>query len=188
MILRGRNSLPTAGEIRVARSRVDTIVAPVLRRLRTGLYFWLGAADLVVTAIRTRSARSPIGSDRPGTDDRPPTGQPRICRPRAARDDPEAAIQLAATAITGRGERRYARVRSFPPVRRALAELDGARKSVASETGRAVDEAHDSVEENLARIEVASRSIIDLTATRARDAVLALRPGRERTTEKSMHR
>ncbi|HEY4006403.1 MAG TPA: hypothetical protein VGM60_14625 [Pseudonocardia sp.] len=161
MIFRERNSLPTTGEIRVARSRVDMIVAPVLRQLRTGLFFWLGAADLVVTVIKSRSAR-------------------------VGRDDPEAAIQRAATAIAERGEQRYARVRSFPRVQRALAGLDTARRNVTSETGRAVDEAHDSVEESLARIEIASRSVVDLAAARARDAVRALRPDQPRTTEKSV--
>jgi hypothetical protein len=158
MIPRRRNSVPTAGEVRVARSRADVVARPVLRRLRHGLLFGLGVADVVLSASTAGIHRAPLDPDEAGSHRDRPTG-----------------VTRAAVTLTRRGARRYARVRSVPAVQRVVADLARARRNAASETGQVLDAAHDSVEENLARVEIGTGWLVALVTARGRDAIRALR-------------
>ncbi|HEY2205468.1 MAG TPA: hypothetical protein VGH99_13435 [Pseudonocardia sp.] len=137
MTFTGGNSVPTAGEIRMARSRVRAALDPPLHLLRTGALFGVGVLDLATDTPRWLRERV---ADRSWAD----------AAGRAAGQ-----ARLAGAALTRRGERAVDRQRFTPAVRRALDDL---RSSTTWDAERAFDEAHDTVEELLARAERGPRT------------------------------
>ena len=111
------NPVPTAGEVRIARSRGE----PVLRYVRWGAYFGLG---LGLAGLSLRTMRAAPG--------------PR--EERGAR--PVFAVRMAE-----QGEMAIDGLRSKPAVNRVTTEAAKVRDDLASKIEGAVDEAHDSVEE-----------------------------------------
>jgi hypothetical protein len=111
------NPVPTAGEVRIARSRSE----PAARFLRWGAYFGLG---LGLAGLSVRSLRRSPG----------PAGD--------AGSRPALAARIAE-----QGEAALSELRSNPAVNRVTAEAGRVGADLASKVETAVDEAHDSVEE-----------------------------------------
>jgi hypothetical protein len=111
------NPVPTAGEVRIARTRSE----PALRFLRWGAYFGLG---LGLAGLSLRSLRSAPGA-----------GEERGGRP------------AFAIRMVEQGETALDDLRAKPAVNRVTIEAGKIRDDLASKVEVAVDEAHDSVEE-----------------------------------------
>lgn len=115
-----RNPVPTAGEVRIARSRTE----PALRYLRWGVYFGLGMG---LAGLSLRTLRGAPSSDASGE---------------GPGDGSTFAIRMAEQGETALGE-----LRSNPTVNRVTAEAARVRDDLTSKVELAADEAHDSVEE-----------------------------------------
>lgn len=112
-----RNPVPTAGEVRIARTRSE----PALRFLRWGAYFGLG---LGLAGLSLRSLRSAPGAGVDGG------GRPAF-----------------AIRMVEQGETALDDLRAKPAVNRVTLEAGKIRDDLASKVEVAADEVHDSVEE-----------------------------------------
>lgn len=117
-----RNPIPTAGDVRVARSRSE----PALRYLRWVAYFGLG---LGLAGLSLRSRRGPVrGENEPG-------------------DGQHDAWPTFAVRMVEQGETAIGGLRSRPGVSRVASEAGKVWDDVTSTVEMTVDEAHDSLEE-----------------------------------------
>jgi len=112
-----RNPVPTAGEVRIARSRSE----PVLSYLRWVAYFGLGVG---LAGVSIRSLRS---------------AHPRSGAPEDRSAFPARMAEHGETALDG--------MRSNPAVNRVTTKASTVRDDLATKVEGAVDEAHDVVEE-----------------------------------------
>lgn len=120
------NPVPTAGELRSAWSSNKRLLAPVLKVLRASVYFGIGIglAGLSSRIFRGDAERAPLALT---------SGSP-------------------AAALTETGERTAQEILALPAVSRRADQAQEVSGVLVSRASRAVDEAHDTVEEAFGRV------------------------------------
>jgi len=123
-----KNPVPTAGELRIAWSRVHQTVQPALPYLRRGAYLGLG---LGLAGLALGTLRHPPGAQH----DERPTQRP------------------VTDLVAQQGEDALQSLRATPTAVRAADRFNERRRSLADRTERAADETHDTIEETYGRLD-----------------------------------
>ncbi len=149
-------ALPTAADVRKARSQANEFVSARYDVVRTPVLAWIGAGDLALHRLREIPDRL----------------TPAELRRRA--DEVSAQARETYDDWARHGEVTVDRIRSQPTVERVLRSARDANSRLDRQVETVVDQVHDTGEELLGRVSTKTRSVGEKTARRtqklARDA------------------